>query len=140
MFLIYFLSFIFILIGVLIAESKKVYKFKKTIYYQNTNYDYYQVLFDKGLKQEYFIYEYLKDIIKFDGKFLFNLYIPKNQNETTEIDIILICKKGIFVFESKNYRGLIIKTGFKSLLTINKKKRNIHFIIPSSKITIIFII
>lgn len=41
------------------------------------------------------------------GKFLFNIYLPKTNNETTEIDVLLICCKGVFVFESKNFSGWI---------------------------------
>lgn len=39
---------------------------------------------------------------------MFNTYLPKGENgETTEIDVIMICYQGIFVFESKNYSGWI---------------------------------
>ena len=41
------------------------------------------------------------------GKILRNVYIPKDNGETTEIDIMFITQKGIFVFESKNYSGWI---------------------------------
>lgn len=41
------------------------------------------------------------------GKTLKNVYIPKENGETTEIDVIYITQKGIFVFESKNYSGRI---------------------------------
>ena len=41
------------------------------------------------------------------GKILHNIYIPKENGETTEIDIAYITQKGIFVFESKNYSGWI---------------------------------
>lgn len=40
-------------------------------------------------------------------KILFNLYIPKENGETTEIDLILITPYGLFVIESKNYSGWI---------------------------------
>ena len=36
-----------------------------------------------------------------------NLYLPKDNGETSEIDLIFITQKGIFVFESKNYSGCI---------------------------------
>lgn len=42
-----------------------------------------------------------------DGKILRNVYIPKNNGETSEIDLLFITQKGIFVFESKNYSGWI---------------------------------
>ena len=53
------------------------------------------------------IYKYLKDFENQGAKFLFNIYIPKKGNETTEIDVLMISSKGLFVFESKNYSGWI---------------------------------
>ena len=41
------------------------------------------------------------------GKTLRNVYIPKDNGETSEIDVMYITQKGIFVFESKNYSGWI---------------------------------
>ena len=40
-----------------------------------------------------------------------NLYIPKPNGETSEIDILVLSKKGIFVFECKNYNGNIYGDG-----------------------------
>ena len=42
-----------------------------------------------------------------DGKTLRNVYIPKGNGQTSEIDVMYITEKGIFVFESKNYSGWI---------------------------------
>lgn len=44
-----------------------------------------------------------------DGKILRNVYLPKGEGseETSEVDVIFITQKGIFVFESKNYSGWI---------------------------------
>lgn len=41
------------------------------------------------------------------GKVLRNVYVPKDNEETTEIDVVFITQKGIFVLESKNYSGWI---------------------------------
>lgn len=41
------------------------------------------------------------------GKILKNIYLPKENGETSEVDVIFITQKGIFVFESKNYSGWI---------------------------------
>ncbi len=41
------------------------------------------------------------------GLTLRNIYLPKGNGETSEIDLIYITRKGIFVFESKNYSGWI---------------------------------
>lgn len=50
-----------------------------------------------------------------NGKTLRNVYIPKENGDTTEIDVVFITQKGIFVIESKNYSGWIFgdeKNGF----------------------------
>ncbi len=41
------------------------------------------------------------------GMILRNVYIPKDNEETSEIDLLFITQKGIFVIESKNYSGWI---------------------------------
>lgn len=38
---------------------------------------------------------------------MFNVYLPKGGNETTELDAVLLHESGIYVFESKNYSGWI---------------------------------
>ena len=43
----------------------------------------------------------------FKGYFLYNLYVPKSDGTTTEVDAVYITAKGIFVFESKDYSGWI---------------------------------
>lgn len=42
-----------------------------------------------------------------DGFVLHNVYIPKETGGTAEIDVLFITRKGVFVFESKNYCGYI---------------------------------
>lgn len=63
--------------------------------------------YDKGRHLEYLTYKSLRHYEKIGGKFLFNTVIPKRNGEPTEIDVILICSKGLFVFECKNYSGWI---------------------------------
>jgi hypothetical protein len=41
------------------------------------------------------------------GKVLLNVYVPRENGETTEIDLLYLTQKGIFVLESKNYSGYI---------------------------------
>lgn len=41
------------------------------------------------------------------GKTLRNVYLPTSDGGTSEIDVLFITQKGIFVFESKNYSGWI---------------------------------
>lgn len=42
-----------------------------------------------------------------DGIILRNVYLPKENGSTTEIDLLFITQKGIFVIESKYYSGII---------------------------------
>lgn len=57
------------------------------------------------------IYECLRDYEYRGCKFLFNAYLPKNNGETTEIDVLMISSKGIFVFECKNFNGSVNGSG-----------------------------
>ena len=82
-------------------------QYKSSSYYQSTKHPYLAVLFNKGRYGEYLTYKRLRKAEKDGAKFLFNLYIPKENGETTEIDVLMLCSKGIFVFESKNYSGWI---------------------------------
>lgn len=48
-----------------------------------------------------------KSFWKYGGKTLTNVYIPKKSGGTTEIDVLYITSKGLFVLENKNYAGYI---------------------------------
>ena len=82
-------------------------QFKKRSYYKITKNSFLSTLFDLGRNGEYQIYNRLRKYEKSGGKFLFNCYLPKDNGETTEIDVLLITSAGIFAFESKNYSGWI---------------------------------
>jgi hypothetical protein len=45
--------------------------------------------------------------MKGNNKLLTNVYIPKNDGTTTEIDLLMINRAGFYVFESKNFSGFI---------------------------------
>ena len=45
--------------------------------------------------------------LPFYKKVISNLYVPCTDNKTTEVDILLITNKGVFVIESKAFNGLI---------------------------------
>ena len=98
-------TFIWLVI-ILVIISKNI-KYKKKTYFLITKNPYYKVRFDKGLLGEYAIYKKLQYLEKEGTKFLFNVYIPKENEETTEIDVLMISSNGIYVFESKNYSGWI---------------------------------
>lgn len=81
--------------------------YRKSSYYKVTHNSLLSVWFDKGRHGEYLTYKYLRNLEKDGARFLFNVYLPKDNGETTEIDVLLIHNDGIFVFESKNYSGWI---------------------------------
>ena len=51
--------------------------------------------------------QYLSCFQSMGCKFLFNLYVPRDNGKTSEIDVIMFHPKGLFVIESKNYSGWI---------------------------------
>ena len=95
---------IFIFIGIFV---KSYITYITSSYYKITKNSYFGTYRDKGKYGEYLVYKHLKAMENNGAKFLFNLYIPKQNGETIEIDILMISPKGIFVFESKNYSGWI---------------------------------
>lgn len=82
-------------------------EYEESTYYKMTSADYIDTYNDKGSYGEYLIYKNLKPFEDIGCRFMFNLYIPVSEDKTTEIDIILITQKGIYVIESKNYSGYI---------------------------------
>lgn len=80
--------------------------YEKSEYKQLTGTSFGKTFFNKGLYGEYLI---VKELQKLPGKHktLVNLYIPKTNGDTTEIDVIFIHESMIYVIESKNYSGWI---------------------------------
>lgn len=101
------LLMIIIAIIFVINIIKNYYTYKYGAYYQMKKLSYLSVRRDIGKYGEYLTYKYLKKFESDGAKFLFNLYIPKSDEGTTEIDVLMLCCKGLFVFESKNYSGWI---------------------------------
>lgn len=94
-----------------VPKSPELFKPKidyyKTEYYNQTKEYYHNILKNPGKLGEYNIYTKIIDYENAGSKFLFNCYLNKENGETTEIDVIMINVRGIFVFESKNYSGWI---------------------------------
>ncbi len=101
------LGFILVPIIIVIILYLNTEQYKKEAYYQITKNLYSSVKDDKGKYLEYLAYKSLRHFENNGGKFLFNILIPKGKDEITEIDVLLICSKGLFVFECKNYSGWI---------------------------------
>ena len=98
---------LFFFIAIVTLVSIIAYRnYTKSSYYLVTKVSPIQLYFDKGKLGEYMTYKYLRGAEQNGAKFLFNIYIPKGE-ETTEIDVLMIHAKGLFVFESKNYSGWI---------------------------------
>ena len=81
--------------------------YSKSEYYQVTHKPLLKLVFDKGAYGEYLIYRHLDKKLTGDHKWLFNVYLPRDKGRTTEVDVMLFCGSGIYVFESKNYKGWI---------------------------------
>ncbi len=92
-------------------------QYKKTSYYEITQSPFLAVRFNTGTYGEYLTYKALKHHETNGAKFLFNVYIPKANGETSEIDVMMIHQKGIFVFESKNYSGWIFGNEIQRMWT-----------------------
>lgn len=98
-----------IILVVVVCYCNKNDQFKKSEYYKQTHSPMLSTIYYKGKLGEYLIYRNLMGIEGYK-KFLFNCYVPKENGETTEIDVIMIHETGIYVFESKNYSGWIFGT------------------------------
>ena len=88
-------------------QQRRYNEYYQSTYYLSTGNKYEDVLYNKGLYGEYKIFVMLRTFENYGARFLFNCYLPREHNETTEIDVILLTMNGIFVFESKNYSGWI---------------------------------
>ncbi len=111
------------------------YEFKQTTYHKMTHNSFLSTKLNLGRNGEYLIYRYLKRYEGSGGKFLFNCYLPRENGQTTEIDVILVCSDGIFVFESKNYSGWIFgdensKTWTQTLSQGRGRSNKDHFLNP----------
>lgn len=95
--------FFIILVVIFVILNKK---YKESEYYKQTHKSMFSMSEDKGSSAEYFIGKKLQNLSGYK-KIIYNCYLPKTDTETTEVDLILIHEKGIYVFESKNYSGWI---------------------------------
>ena len=106
---------LFFIVLAIIRSIKKCKEYKQSSYYQSTHLPFSYVKNNKGRFGEYTVYGILKKYEADGAKLLFNLYIPNLNGGTSEIDVLMISKQGIFVIESKNFNGWIFG---------NEKQRN----------------
>ena len=107
--------------------------YENSAYCNATKTPYPAMRFDLGKFGEYLTYKKLQPFEKRGAKFLFTCYLPY-EDKTTEIDVIMIYKSGVYVFESKNYSGWIFgdeknKTWTQSLPQGKGTKKE-HFFNP----------
>jgi len=81
-------------------------KYKGSTYKIASGNSFIKTVFDKGNYGEFLTFNKLEKL-KGHNKLMTNLYTPKEDGSTTEVDLIMISETGIYVFESKNYSGWI---------------------------------
>ena len=87
-------------------KPKRYNRYHRTAYNDASGKSVLDTLFDTGNYGEYLTYTCLENLGE-QHKLLMNVYLPKGDGTTTEIDLIMISATGIYVFESKNYSGWI---------------------------------
>ncbi len=92
--------------GLLAAFLRSYIQYRTSAYFRATHRAYFLVRLNKGRWGEYSTYQALRPL-KGYKRFLFNCYIPRPNGSTTEVDMILLHESGIYVLESKNFRGRI---------------------------------
>lgn len=97
------LILLFILLGLYIFLYLR---FQQSNYRHVSRNSFFKTFINKGFWGEYQIFATLEKLAK-PHHILTNLYIPRKDGTTTEIDLIYLSIQGIFVIESKNYSGWI---------------------------------
>ena len=94
---------LFILLGLYIFLYLR---FQQSNYRHVSRNSFFKTFINKGFWGEYQIFATLEKLA--EPNYIFtNLYIPRKDGTTTEIDLIYLSHHGIFVIESKNYSGWI---------------------------------
>ena len=82
------------------------FKYSDSNYRAASGNSFFKTIFDKGNYGEFLTFANLEKLGD-QHKLMTNLYIPRDDGTTTEIDLIMISQTGIYVLESKNYSGWI---------------------------------
>jgi len=83
----------------------------------------------KGAEGERLLYLRLKELGVPEKQILRNVYIP-TRNGTTEIDLLVVSRKGLLVFECKNYHGNVYGDGNKVKWVQYLGKKKSYFLSP----------
>lgn len=87
------------------ARIEKERELQRKIQIENFN-EYLHETSDPGRAGEYFTYQLIKEIFP-ENRIFRNVFLKNYYDDYCEIDIIAISSNGVFVFESKNYKGWI---------------------------------
>ena len=111
-------SLIVLLLGLIAYKIQliRIKKYQEGTYYKQTQVDYYDLHHgDIGRYGEFLVYDELKSLETEGVRLLFNAYIPKPDGTTSEVDVIIITKCGLFIVESKNYSGWIFGDKYRKM-------------------------
>jgi hypothetical protein len=97
---------ILIIAGIFIYYYLKKREYDKSNYKRESGNRFLGVITDKEKYRQYLFFNNLEKIYG-EHKILMNVYLPKEDGETTKADLVYINKTGVYVLESKNYSGWI---------------------------------
>ena len=78
----------------------------KTKYNKKSGNGFFKTYFDKGNYGEFILYRKLTRVFG-QNAVLTNLYLDNVNTDKTEVDVIVVSNKNIYIFEMKNYAGYI---------------------------------
>ena len=98
------------IVAVVCAIAARRKRFASSKYAAATGNGYFATMGDAGARGEYALALQLE---QFDpgGLFLFNVYVPRPDGTTSEVDAVDVNATGVYVFECKNYTGWIFGRG-----------------------------
>lgn len=121
--------FLFFLIVAIVIVMVPIYiKFERSDYKNQSGNSFLKTVLNKGNYGEFLTFSFLEKISG-HKKLMTNLYLPKEDGSTTEIDLIMLFQTGIYVFESKNYSGWIFgdEKSKNWMQTLQNKQKNSFF-------------
>lgn len=97
-------------------------------YKEKTGLSWFRVYFNKGNYGEYKLYRKLIKIFSEENIFV-NVYLDNEKTTFTEIDLIAIDNKHVYVFEMKNYKGWIFGSDNQKYWTqtLNRRTKNTFY-------------
>ncbi|MBD7912853.1 MULTISPECIES: nuclease-related domain-containing protein [Clostridium] len=98
--------FLLLILLIVIYAIIQIEIYNSSNYKKESKKNYFEVRFNAGNYGEYLSFNKLENI-KGCKKILTNVYLPKQNGETTEIDLVFIHETGIYAIESKNYSSWI---------------------------------